>query len=167
MKNIVFIGMMGSGKSIVGKKLSETLGTFFYDTDHIIESREGKTISEIFELFGESYFRKLEEDIVKEISNYENSVISTGGGIILNPVNIERLKKNSFIIYLENSIDELISHLNDETQNRPLLANENIYFKLNELFKQRENLYKKNADFIIENENMEDTIKKIINLDII
>lgn len=155
--------MMGSGKSTIAKEISKKLNVDYYDTDQIIENREGKTISEIFELYGENYFRKLEEDLVKEVSKCENSIISTGGGIVLNPDNIFLLKKNGLIIYLENSVADLVSRLKEESDNRPLIIKNDLHTKIDEILKQRENLYKNNADFIIENKRIETTIEKIFN----
>lgn len=154
---------MGSGKSTIAKEISKKLNVDYYDTDQIIENREGKTISEIFELYGENYFRKLEEDLVKEVSKCENSIISTGGGIVLNPDNIFLLKKNGLIIYLENSVADLVSRLKEESDNRPLIIKNDLHTKIDEILKQRENLYKNNADFIIENKRIETTIEKIFN----
>lgn len=163
MKNIVFIGMMGSGKSTIAKEISKKLNVDYYDTDQMIENREGKTITEIFELYGENYFRKLEDDLVKEVSRCENSIISTGGGIVLNPENISLLKENGLIIYLENSVDDLVSRLKEESSNRPLIIKNDLHTKIDELLKQRENLYKKDADIIIENKKIDTTIEKIFN----
>ena len=152
---------MGSGKSTIAKEISKKLNADYYDTDQMIENREGKTISEIFELYGENYFRKLEEDLVKEVSKCENSIISTGGGIVLNPDNISLLKENGLIIYLENTVDDLVSRLKEESDNRPLIIKNDLHTKIDEILKQRENLYKNNADFIIENKRIETTIEKI------
>ncbi len=154
---------MGSGKSTIAKEISKKLNADYYDTDQMIENREGKTISEIFELYGENYFRKLEEDLVKEVSKCENSIISTGGGIVLNPDNISLLKKNGLIIYLKNTVDDLVSRLKEESNNRPLIIKNDLHTKIDEILKQRENLYKNNADFIIENKRVETTIEKIFN----
>ena len=159
--------MMGSGKSTIAKEISKKLNVDYYDTDQIIENREGKTITEIFELYGENYFRKLEVDLVKEISRRENSVISTGGGIVLNPENISLLKENGLIIYLENSVDDLVSRLVKESDTRPLLIKNDLHTKIDELLKQREILYKKNADFIIENKKIDITLEKIFKLNIL
>ncbi|MEA3423889.1 MAG: shikimate kinase [Bacillota bacterium] len=154
---------MGSGKSTIAKEISKKLNVDYYDTDQMIENREGKTITEIFELYGENYFRKLEDDLVKEVSKCNNSIISTGGGIVLNPENIALLKENGLVIYLENSVDDIVSRLKEEFDNRPLIVKNDLHTKIDKLLKQRENLYKKNADFIIENKKIDTTIKKIVN----
>jgi shikimate kinase len=164
MKNIVLIGMMGSGKSSVGKQLSEKLDRPFIDTDEIIEKREERTITEIFELYGENYFRKLEMEIVKEVAEYDNHIISTGGGIVVNPDNVSRLKMTGQIFYLKNDIDELAERLSSNTENRPLLEDNNLHRKLKQILSKRETLYLQSADEIIENKDLDHTVSQIVTL---
>ena len=92
MKNIILIGMMGSGKTSVGALLAKRVNFKFVDTDHIIEETQGLSISKIFEVDGESKFRKLEENVIERISHLNQMVVSTGGGIVLNPLNTIKLK---------------------------------------------------------------------------
>ena len=98
--NLVLIGLRGTGKSTVGRMLSDQLGWQFFDTDSLVQERAGKTIREIFEQAGEAGFRILEAEIVREVSAHDRAVIATGGGSVLNPDNVIALKHNSFVIHL-------------------------------------------------------------------
>lgn len=165
-KNIVLIGFMGTGKTYIGKYISERQNMNFYDTDSIIEKGYKCKISYIFERYGEKYFRSLENKVVKEISELENVVISTGGGIVLNNNNIEILKKKGIIFLLDGSINTILKNLYNRTQNRPLLKGIDWKKKTKELYLLRKELYYKSADFIINinNKNREDIAKEIINI---
>ena len=109
--NYIFIGFMGCGKTTFGKKISKRLGYKFIDTDKYIEHREKTTISNIFEKFGEAYFRGIEAEICREFASARDMVIATGGGIIKNEKNIENLKKNGVIIYLKASPEHIYSNI--------------------------------------------------------
>ena len=133
-RHIVLIGMMASGKSTIGKNLSEALSTFFYDIDNLIEKSENKTIAEIFKIKGEKYFRKIEYEKTREIINIHTpSVISLGGGAFINP-SIRNIMDDVDTIWLKLEISEIIKRvkLNDK---RPLLSGkseeeiENIYIE--------------------------------------
>ena len=109
--NITLCGMMGSGKSVVGKLLAKKIRFDFYDTDKLIEKKTNKSIRKIFEDSVEQYFRKLEEDIIIDILKRKNSIISLGGGAISNQNIRSVINQNSFNIYLKVAIDILISRL--------------------------------------------------------
>ena len=125
MKKVVFIGYMGSGKSIVAKKIAAKLGFSCLDLDEMIEKKSGMAIDKIFSAKGEIYFRKLEHELFLEaLNNEENSIISTGGGTPCYFNNHELLNgENVTSIYLRASIDTLVTRLNTEKQKRPLVAN--------------------------------------------
>lgn len=153
-KNIVLIGMMGAGKSTVGHLLYLKLEDFSYlDLDKEIEKTAQKSIPEIFEQDGESYFRELEHSLVQKFSNYHNQVISTGGGIVENSDNLKLLQKNSVTFYLSASIDNLFERVK-KTTNRPLLKHTNPKERIKELLQKRESFYKK-ADFEIRTDDKE------------
>ena len=110
-KNIILCGFMGCGKSTVGKQLSERMGMKFIDTDSYIEQKEGMTISEIFAEKGEDYFRSLELEVCKELSNLHAAVISTGGGTLLKDKNVKAIKKNGVVFLLNVSSNTVLTRL--------------------------------------------------------
>ena len=114
------MGLMGSGKSIIGKDLSKYLNLKFYDTDKEIELKTKKSINEIFEKDGESYFRKIEEKICLELLTKNNCIISLGGGSIINKKIRKAINQNSYSIYLEVKLDNLENRLKS-SKKRPLL----------------------------------------------
>lgn len=119
--NIVLVGFMGSGKTSVGKRLSSLLEMDLIDTDLVIEERMGMTISEIFNTMGEMEFRKLEREIVIGLQGTKNSIISCGGGIVLDPENVGTLKEGGRIIWLNASPEEIYNRLLGD-KSRPLLS---------------------------------------------
>ena len=159
-KNICFTGMMGSGKSSIGKQLAKIIKYRFLDTDSLIEKNEGKNISEIFKIYGEDYFRKCEEKVVLNVLELKNVVISLGGGSILNETIRKVMEKNSFTIYLDANIDVLSKRL-EKSKKRPLLENQHIKKKLHNLLKDRKKYYNM-ANLKISNSiNKIDTIKQL------
>ena len=151
-KNICIIGLMGSGKSIIGKDLSKYLNLKFYDTDKEIELITKKSISEIFKEEGESYFRDVEEKICIDLLTKHNCVISLGGGSIINSKIRKTIKKNSYSIYLQVKISNLLNRLKS-SKKRPLLnENQDRGEILQKIYNDRQQFYKK-ADFIVDNDN--------------
>ena len=145
--NIFLVGPMGSGKSSLGKKLAKSLDKKFIDTDKEIEKNERKTISEIFENSGESYFREKEREFLINIPNSLNMVIATGGGIVIDQENREKLKENK-VIFLNASVERQRKRTS-RSDKRPLLKNVDKLKKLRELYDQRLVLYKEVSDFEI------------------
>ena len=150
-KNICIVGLMGSGKSIIGKDLSRYLNLKFYDTDKEIEQKTKKKITTIFEEEGESYFRDIEEKVCIEILTNDNCVISLGGGSIISEKIRKIIKKNSYSIYLKVKLNNLQNRLK-YSRKRPLL-NKNLNKReiLQNLLKDRQKYYEK-ADLIINND---------------
>ena len=151
-KNIIFVGLMGSGKTTIGKQVSKALGMEFFDTDHAVEVKTGVNIATIFELEGEEGFRLREHNLLKDLMDNQKKVIATGGGIVLNGENRKLLRQLGAFVYLRSNIKDLILRLkNDKT--RPLIQNVNLDEKFNELFKARDSLYIEVADYIIDTKN--------------
>ena len=160
--NITLCGMMGSGKTAVGKSLAKRLNYKFFDTDRLIEERAKKTIEDIFEEDGEESFRNLEEQIIIKLLEERNIIISLGGGSIINKNTRKLIKKNSYNIYLKVEIDILSKRLK-YSKNRPLIFNKNLNKILNEILEKRKKYYQK-ADLTINNENsINEIVKKIMN----
>lgn len=158
MKNIVLIGIMGCGKTTVGKILSKKLNRKFVDLDREIEKNTNMKISDIFDTYGEEYFRKIEEKTAKGFSDTSDFIISTGGGIVTKENSINCLKRNGTVIFIKRDLNEIIKC---SLKDRPLLKeNPEAIF---EIMKKRKNLYKKYSDFSVENDiSPQITAEKII-----
>ena len=148
--NLVLCGMMGAGKTTIGIKIAELTGRRWYDTDGVISDRHGK-ISDIFEYYGEPHFRKLETEVVHELSTQDNLVISTGGGLVLKTENNTLLKKNGKIVFLRASLETLNKRLIVDGT-RPLLqaSTESISDRLKRLLDERTPIYEHVADYIVD-----------------
>ena len=159
--NITICGMMGSGKTAVGKIIAKKINFDFIDTDLAIEKESGRSINNIFNENGEQYFRKLEERITINILMKKNYVISLGGGTILSDKVRKIIKENSYNIYLKVKTDILSRRL-EKSKNRPLINNINVKKKLSNLIIVRERYYNE-ADLTINNEsNINETVYKIL-----
>lgn len=159
-KNIILVGMMGCGKTTIGKHLADVLEDFaFVDTDEEIEKTAKMTIPEIFMDYGESSFRELESGTIKRFCAYENQVISTGGGCVESIENMDALKESGIVFYLKASVDTLFDRVK-HTNDRPMLYDEDPKKKLKMLLNRREPMYQ-SADFVIDTQNRtEDEIVK-------
>jgi len=158
-KNIVLIGMPGCGKTTVGKELSKRLEIPFCDIDEYIVTNEGKGIPEIFEK-GEEYFREIETRAVAKVSDTYPQIISTGGGVVKKPVNVEMLKKNGVIFFINRPLEDIANDV--DIKSRPLLKDGTE--KLYELYEERYSLYKKYCDYEIENKSLEECRREIISI---
>ena len=162
--NFVLCGMMGSGKTTVGKSLAKLLACEQLDTDDVISARHGK-ISDIFLQYGEEYFRTLERGLAQELSGRDKLVISTGGGFVLNEKNATLLRKNGKIIFLRARLETLELRLSAD-ENRPLLhsSNEPLKEKLSRLIVERYPIYESVADCVVDVEakSAEEIAKEII-----
>lgn len=163
--NIALIGLMGAGKTTVGKVLSEKLYFKLIDIDEIIESNEGKKISELFESYGECYFRNLEVKTIEFYSKLNNQIISTGGGAVENKINIQNLLENSLVFYLYAPVKTICERLTNEIFNRPLLHTVNPEDKIYELLTKREPYYLL-ANYKIDttNKNINDIVQEIVKI---
>ena len=152
IENIVLVGLMGSGKTTIGKQLSKKLNKLFIDTDLLIKQKTGVDITTIFELEGEDGFRLRETNLLHELLLEHDKVIATGGGIVLLEANRKLLKKIGKIIYLKADPNDLAIRLRQD-KSRPLIQNVDLLKKLNTLFEERDSLYKSLANYIIETKN--------------
>ena len=147
--NIFFIGLMGAGKTTIGRLLAKQMGKVFYDSDHEIERKTGVKIPLIFELEGEVGFRKREAAVIEELSQLDNIVMATGGGAVLAPENRTLLKNNGHVIYLRANVHDLWQRTrNDKT--RPLLQGGDIKQKLEQLYIERDPIYTELASCIVD-----------------
>lgn len=146
MRNIVLIGMPGSGKTTLGRYLAEMLGRDFIDADPEIEKDAGKTIPELFAV-SEDHFREQEMKTTRRLAKLKNKVLAMGGGVVLRQENITVLKENGLLLFIDRSPEDIIGDVDTET--RPLLAagRRRIY----DLYAQREALYRKAADITVIN----------------
>ncbi len=152
--NIVLIGMPSSGKTTVGKAISEKLCKDFTDSDEEIVRSAGKSIPDIFADDGESVFRSIEKDVIKTLSMKNSQIISTGGGVILNDENIEVLKGNGRVYFLDRPLEKLVT-----TSDRPLSSNRS---DLEKRYRERYELYKRAADVVIDGSGTVDEVAKLI-----
>jgi shikimate kinase len=152
--SIALIGFMGTGKSTVARVLSQKLGKEYVEVDTLIENRAGKSISQIFREDGESTFRKLEIEAIKEISKRRNQVISCGGGVVLNNLNIDNLKQDSIVIWLTASPETIAKRTGLNGEERPLLNKVKSIEDLQVMIKSRELLYQKVGDMKVDTSNL-------------
>lgn len=144
---------MGTGKTAVGKRLASILNMDFFDTDQEIERVTGMSIDKLFHKHGEIRFRSEEEIAIKKLTNKNNAVIATGGGIVLNRPNIELLRNSGYLICL-TAQPEVIYERVKRRNNRPLLKKGDKYEKIMELLQERQELYQC-ADFTVDTSNMD------------
>ena len=146
MKRIILIGYMGAGKTTVGKALSKELGLQFYDLDWYIESRMHKTVAQIFEESGEEGFRQIEHNMLHEVAEFENVIVSCGGGTPCFFDNMEYMNRQGETIYLKATPEVLYDHLKMGKTVRPLLLNktpEEVKVFIREQLEKREPYYAK------------------------
>ncbi|MEW6556570.1 MAG: shikimate kinase [Elusimicrobiota bacterium] len=160
--NIVLTGFMATGKSTVGHAIAKVLKMEFVDTDDLIEEKVGMKIPDIFAKKGEKYFRNVETAVAKEVSEYDNYVIATGGGIVLRQENIDALKKNGKIINLKTSVEKILERVS-KNSDRPLLNVVDRKLEIKKLLEIRKPYYKK-CDFSVDTTKTtpKEAVKKII-----
>lgn len=143
--NIVLCGFMGAGKTVVGKELAKITGRRFVDTDELIEQEQKMAIKAIFTVKGEEYFRELEYEMCKKVAEMKNTVVSTGGGAMTYPRNVEAIKKGSKIVFLDASFDVICERVGDG-KSRPLFKDRENAEKL---YNERRKKYIEASDFIV------------------
>ena len=163
-KNLLLTGMMGVGKSTIGKKLAKKLKLKFIDIDQIIEKKEKRTIKEIFEDKGEEYFRKIEKKINLEEIKKSNAVIALGGGAFMNKFIRQEAKNLSISFWLDLDLESLLTRLKN-VKKRPLLNQNNLRESVNKIYSERKKIYNK-SDFKIKFnlKNADQIVDRIIKL---
>ncbi len=149
LKNIVLIGFMATGKTLISNILKVELDCEVLSTDHLIEQQEGKSVPQIFEDDGEDYFRKVEKRIVQEVSEKQGVIVDCGGGVVINEENVSNLKKNGIVFCLTSSPDVILKRVK-MMGNRPLLNVDNPMAKIEELLSKRKDYYEGAADHILD-----------------
>ena len=146
--NIVLIGFMGTGKTSIGRRLSMQLRMRYVDTDDVIERDSGRRISDIFSEDGEAIFRELESEAVRKVSELDNYVISTGGGVVLKEANMVELRRNGIIFSLTATAEEIYQRVRHQSH-RPLLQTPDPLTKIRSMLEERHPYYAK-ADYMVE-----------------
>ena len=153
---IYLIGLPGCGKTTLGKELANKIGYQFIDMDEYIERNACMFIDEIFEQYGEPYFRSLEEAALNELKSMDNIVISTGGGIVGNPNN--KAKLDGICIYLKVDLNTIKRRLEESNVIRPLLEE----ISIDEIYEARKDKYEAFQNITVDNTNLDDAVKQII-----
>ena len=164
-KNIFLIGFMGCGKSTIARQLAQKLSSDIVEMDEAIEAEAGMSINEIFEVYGETYFRDLESQLIERITLSGGAIVSCGGGAILHQKNVDTMRKNGQIIYLSATPETIYERVRFST-NRPLLnGNMNVDY-ITSLMEKRLPLYKSAADktIFVDMKNIEEITKEIISI---
>jgi shikimate kinase len=162
--SVALIGFMGTGKTAAGRALAKKLGKSFIELDPLIEQKAGKTIPEIFREDGEIAFRELEILVTKAAAGEKDAVIACGGGVVLNKVNIDRLKKEAIIVYLTASPKAILKRTVNDGEKRPLLKVTNPTQTIKELLRFRKPFYERAADITINTSRLsiETVVEQII-----
>lgn len=148
-QNIILIGFMGSGKTTVGKRLAQRISYQFYDTDYLLETKQEMSISRIFELYGEEYFRDMETKLLRElVKDTDRTILSTGGGMPLREENAKLMKELGHIVYLKASKETIVKRLMGDTS-RPLLRGEELPLKVEKMLGIRAPIYERNATQVV------------------
>ena len=147
--NLILVGLMGSGKTTMGRALAKHLGKAFVDSDEEIQQRTGVTIPHIFDIEGETGFRQRETAAIRELVERDDMVLATGGGAVLAEQNRAMLQQSGIVIYLKASVHDLWQRTRHD-RNRPLLQTADPHAKLTELFQQRDPLYLQVADIVMQ-----------------
>ena len=164
MNHIYLTGFMGTGKSTIGDALARHMGRRLLDTDEMIVSRDGRSIPAIFDEEGEPFFRKLERDVISEISAMdEPAVISCGGGVVLSEENVRAMKSSGIVILLTASPGEILRRVESDN-NRPLLAEKKTISDIEKMLKSRRDAYEGAADHTIDTEgkSVDEIVKEIV-----
>ena len=161
--NIFLVGLMGAGKTTIGRALAKRLDKRFVDADHEIESRTGASIPLIFEIEGEASFRQREADVIRDLTAQEGIVLATGGGAVLNEASRRLLKERGVVVYLRASVSSILQRTSHD-RNRPLLQTADPKARIEELSQQRGPLYEEVAHITVETgrPNVQSVVQNIL-----
>lgn len=163
--NFILIGLMGAGKTTLGRQLSEHYQRPFYDSDQVLCERTGVNIPTIFEMEGEEGFRNRESGIIRDLCSLRNIIIATGGGAVLREENRQQLQKNGLVIYLHARPETLYARTQND-KNRPLLQVDNPLQRLKDLYTTRDVIYRQTADIVFDSEhsNSQQSLAKLLTI---
>lgn len=161
VRNIFLIGPMGAGKSTIGRTLAKELKLEFYDSDEVIEERTGANIAWIYDVEGEEGFRRREQKIIEELTQKNNIVLATGGGVIMTPENRNALAARGTVIYLKTSLQQQYERTKRDSTKRPMLKTPDLEGRLEMLRDEREPLYDELADVSFDTDKL--TVKAVAN----
>ncbi len=161
--NIFLVGLMGSGKTTIGRALAKRLNKRFVDADHEIEARTGASIPLIFEIEGEASFRQREADVIRDLTALEGIVLATGGGAVLNEGSRQFLRERGIVVYLRASVGSILQRTSHD-RNRPLLQTADPKARIEELSRQRAPLYEAVAHITVETgrPNVQSVVQNIL-----
>ena len=160
-RNVYLVGLMGTGKTTIGKALARRLAYHFVDTDHEVEARTGVGLPTIFEIEGEDGFRRREAQVIAELADLDAQVVATGGGAVLRPENRQNLRASGLVIYLDVPLPTLHERTRHDKK-RPLLQVSDPRQRLRELHAQRDPLYREVADLVVSGSRI--TVQSVLNL---
>ncbi len=161
MKNVFLCGFMGCGKTTVGRILAANLRVPFADMDEYIEKKNGMTITEMFSKYSESYFRALEHCACWELSGINGAVIALGGGTVMNPKNVEVIKKNSELVFIDTPIEVIKTRLEGDTS-RPLLQRPDREQAMLTLYEKRRPIYRRAATLVADGDAAPEMLARFI-----
>jgi shikimate kinase len=148
-RNVYLVGLMGAGKTTIGRSLAKRLDLDFIDSDREIEARTGVSIPTVFEIEGEEGFRKREAQVIEDLAQRTGQVVATGGGVVLRPENRHNMRESGFVVYL-NVPPYTLWERTRYDKNRPLLQVEDPLLRLKELYAQRDPFYREVANLVID-----------------
>lgn len=158
--NIFLVGPMGVGKSTIGRQLARRLKLDFHDSDQAIEARTGADIPLIFDIEGETGFRRREQQVIDDLTRLQGIVLATGGGAVLSAENRRHLRERGLVIYLRANAEQLLART-DRDKQRPLLQSEDKFARIEEILRERDVLYRELADLIIDTDRL--TVRRTVN----
>ena len=163
MRNLFLIGFMGCGKSSVARHLSKVKGMSLVEMDQMLEDEAGMSITDLFAQYGETHFRDMETELIKDIQSKESQVVSCGGGVVLRPQNVEEMKKSGKVIWLAAKPETILMRIKDD-EKRPLLQGNKNLASIEKMMRSRQKNYESAADFIIwtDGKRIEDICNEII-----